>query len=105
MAVRAQLVLPAIRVPGETRALLRRAPRLGPTGVPQERDAGLHPRWPGGLLGQPREGVMGDPVPAPRGWLVVPASGRVVGSGARPAPRLVRRPALAQHRRAPPRRP
>ena len=65
VADRAELVLPPVGLPGAPRAALRRAPRLRPARVPAQRDARLHPRWPRGLLDQPRADArrLGDPVP------------------------------------------
>ncbi len=65
VADRAQLVLPAVGLPGAARAPLRRPPRVRPAGLPAQRDARLHPRRARGLLDQPRADArrLGDPVP------------------------------------------
>ncbi len=98
VAVRAQLVLPPLEVPGGARAALRRPPGLGPARVPQERDARVHGRRPGGLLGQPPEREVGHPVPDRRGRRFGPARRRLVGSRGGHGLRLVRRAHQLRHR-------
>ena len=105
VALRAQLVLPPLGLPGAPGAVLRRAPRVGPAGVPPQRDARLHAPGPGGLLGQPRGRAVGHPVPHPRGWLVRAAARRLVGPGGGHGLRVVRRADQLHHRRRVPRRP
>ena len=65
VADRAELVLPAVGLPGAPRAPLRRPSRLRPARLPAQRDARLHPRRARGLLDQPRAdaGRLGHPVP------------------------------------------
>ena len=82
VADRAELVLPAVGLPGAPRAPLRRAPRLRPARVPAQRDARLHPRRSRGLLDQSRADArrLGDPVPDRRERRDGTARGRFVGS-------------------------
>ena len=61
VAHRAELVLPPFGVPGPAAAF--EASRLGPAGLPPERDARLPPRGPRGHLDQPRDLPLGHPVP------------------------------------------
>ena len=100
VADRAELVLPAVGLPGAPRAPLRGAPRLRPAGLPAQRDARLHPRRPRGLLDQPRAdaGRLGHPVPDRRERRVGAARGRLVGPGGRQDLRLVRRADQLHHR-------
>ena len=102
VADRAELVLPAVGLPGAPRAAFRRAPRLRPARVPPQRDAGLHPRWSRGLLDQSRAdaGRLGDPVPDRRERRDGAARGRLVGPRGGQDLRLVRR-AHQLHHRAP----
>ena len=55
----AQLVLPPVGLPGAPARALRAAPGLRPARLPAQRDAGLHPRRPRGLLDQPRPASAG----------------------------------------------
>ena len=63
VAERAQLVLPPVGLPGPAARVVRGAPRLRPARLPAQRDAGLHPPGPPGLLDQPRRRDLGHPVP------------------------------------------
>ena len=107
VADRAQLVLPAVGLPGAARAPLRGAPRLRPARLPAQRDARLHPRRPRGLLDQPRAdaGRLGHPVPDRRERRDGAARGRLVGPRGGQDLRLVRRAHQLHHRRRLPRRP
>ena len=65
VADRAELVLPAVGLPGAARTPLRRPPGFRPARLPAQRDARLHPRRARGLLDQPRAdpGDWGIPFP------------------------------------------
>ncbi len=108
VADRAQLVLPAVGLPGAPARPLRAAPGLRPARLPAQRDAGLHPPGPRGLLDQPGGRDVGDPVPDRRGRPDGAARGRLVGPRGRDDLRLGRRPDQLHHRgrasRATPRR-
>ncbi len=101
VADRAELVLPAVGLPGAARAPLRRPPRLRPARLPAQRDARLHPRRPRGLLDQARAdaGRLGHPVPDRRERRDRAARGRLVGPRGRQDLRLVRRAHQLHHRR------
>ena len=100
VADRAELVLPAVGLPGAPRAPFRGAPRLRPARLPAQRDARLHPRRPRGLLDQPRAdaGRLGDPVPDRRERRDGAARGRLVGPRGGQDLRLVRRADQLHHR-------
>ena len=95
----AQLVLPAVGVPGAAARALRRAAGLRPPGVPGERGADVRRGRAPGLLDQPCRPALGHPDP------VGPRAGRLrVGGRARQLPeradvcatrRESRRPLLA----------
>ncbi len=105
VADRAQLVLPPVGVPGSAARALRAAPRLRAARLPAQRDAGLHPPGPRGLLDQPRRRGVGDPVPDRGERRDGPARGRLVGPRGGHDLRLVRRADQLHHRRGLPRRP
>ena len=63
VAERAQLVLPPVGLPGPAARVVRGAPRLRAARLPPQRDAGVHPPGPPGLLDQPRRRHVGHPVP------------------------------------------
>ena len=79
VAQRAQLVLPPVGLPGAPARALRGEPGLRPAGLPAQRDAGLHPPGPRGLLDQPRRRHLGHPVPHPRGRHQLAAPRRHLG--------------------------
>ena len=101
VADRAQLVLPAVGLPGAARAPLRRPPGLRPARLPAQRDARLHPGRARGLLDQPRAdpGRLGDPVPDRRERRDGTARGRLVGPRGGQDLRLVRRADQLHHGR------
>ena len=84
---------------------LRGAPRLGPAGIPQERDARLHPPGARGHLDQPRDLPLGHPVSDRARRRDRAARGRLVGSRGGRHLRLVRRADQLHHGRRLPRRP
>ena len=63
----AELVLPALGLPGAAARALRRAPRLRAACVSGERGEGVHRRGPTGLLDQPGRAAVGDPDPVGAG--------------------------------------
>ena len=106
VADRAQLVLPAVRLPGAPGAPLRRPSGLRRARVPAQRDARLHPGRARGLLDLARAHArrLGHPVPDRRERRDLAARGRLVGPGSRQDLRLVRRADQLHHRCGLPRR-
>ncbi len=105
VAERAELVLPAVGLPGAARASLRRPPGLPPARGAAQRDARLHPPGARGLLDQPAGRRLGDPVPDRGERRDRPARGRQLGSRGRHDLRLVRRAHQLHHRGRLPGRP
>ena len=99
VADRAQLVLPAVRLPGAPGAPLRRPSGLRRARVPAQRDARLHPGRARGLLDLARAHArrLGHPVPDRRERRDLAARGRLVGPGSRQDLRLVRRADQLHH--------